>query len=107
MSNSEKEKYIKIFEQHNENGFIDGTVNMKVGYSKIEIVQQIARERNYDLNTSIAIGDGTNDIGMFKLMGFSVALNPKSDDVAEAAQSVYFSKNFKEVVESFLEFVQS
>jgi len=86
-------------------GVIDGTLNMKVGVSKEGVIADLARERNYNLQSSIAIGDGFNDIEMFKSVGYSVSLNPKSDDVAAAADSVYFSDDFYQVISAVLEFI--
>ena len=86
-------------------GIIDGQVMMKVGVSKEDVIADIAKNQNYDLEASIAIGDGFNDIEMFKSVGYSVSLNPTSEEVADAADSVYFSNNFYEVISAVLDFI--
>lgn len=85
------------------NGIIDGSVQIKVGNSKSEVVKQIALEKKYDLNYCGAIGDNFNDIDMFKLVAYSVAINTDKEEVIEAANEVVYSKNFADAAQIVVE----
>ncbi|MHA2253585.1 MAG: HAD family hydrolase [Candidatus Kariarchaeaceae archaeon] len=86
---------------HN-NGIIDGTVQIKVSFSKANVIEDIMIEQGYDLNKSGAIGDNTNDIAMFKKVKYSIALNSKHPSVDEVADISLRTDNFQVVAQKFL-----
>jgi len=45
--------------------------------AKGEILEEIARRENIDLKDTVVVGDGANDIGMFKKAGFRIAFCAK------------------------------
>ena len=47
-------------------------------------LEQLAAERNLTLSSTIAVGDGANDLDMIKVAGFGVALHAKPAVAAEA-----------------------
>ena len=50
---------------------------------------------------SIAIGDSTADIDMFKAADLSITIEPSSERVAAAADIVCQTKNLKEIISFF------
>jgi len=86
------------------NGILDGTVGVTVGI-KSRVINQLQATRGYDLSQSVAVGDNFNDIDMFKLVGKSVAVNPKSEELTEVADSVIRTDNFVEVADHLLHLV--
>jgi phosphoserine phosphatase len=85
-----------------KDGLLDGTVTIKVSFSKAEVVNKIAVDRNYDLTKCIAIGDHTNDIEMFQQVGKSLAINSKNKSVDDAATYSIQTENFAEAMTFFL-----
>ena len=84
------------------NGILDGSVHINVGNSKSDIIQQIASENNYNLNHCGAIGDNTNDIGMFEIVAYSVAINTDKQEVIEAANDLVITENFAEAANKII-----
>ncbi|MHA2029475.1 MAG: HAD family hydrolase [Candidatus Kariarchaeaceae archaeon] len=76
------------------NGILDGSVTIKVGNSKSDVIKEIAEKNNYNLNKCGAIGDNVNDIGMFELVAYAVAINTEKEDVIAAADEVVYTQNF-------------
>ena len=61
----------------------------KTGIDKARGATLFAREYQLDINKIIAIGDGPNDIGMFKAVGFPIAMGHAPESVkAHALKSV-------------------
>ena len=89
-----------------DNGVIDGTVNIKVSFSKADVIEDIKNRHGYDLNKSGAIGDNTNDIAMFKKVKYSIALNSKHPSVDEVADISLRTDNFLVVAQKFLALVK-
>jgi len=48
-----------------------------------------------------AIGDYLNDVPMFKTAGFSIAFNPKNDEVAMNATEVVYGKDLRRILKYF------
>ncbi len=68
------------------NGRITGKVEVNCAFDqKGSILRQIARELAIPLANCACVGDHENDIPMFEVVPFSIAFNPKSKNVAEAA----------------------
>ncbi|TFG34903.1 HAD family hydrolase [Candidatus Thorarchaeota archaeon] len=84
------------------NGVHDGTVKYVMGGpQKAETALQIAQRRGLDGKNLASIGDGTNDIDLFKVSGFSIAFNPENDAVSGAASVTLHSKDLRSVLEFF------
>lgn len=76
------------------NGVLNGTVTIKVGNSKSDVIKEIAKKYHYDLEKCGAIGDNVNDIGMFNLVAYAVAINAEKEEVISAADDVVYTQNF-------------
>lgn len=59
-----------------------------VGISKASGLEHVARELGIDPADALAIGDGRNDLEMFRWAGRSVAMGQAVDEVREAADDV-------------------
>jgi len=69
--------------------------------SKGKILEEIAADLGIDCKQCAAVGDYLNDIPMFKVAGFSVAFNPKNDEVAESADKVVYEKDLRKLLDYF------
>ncbi len=71
----------------NDSGFLTGEVICNVAFNnKDEAVKGLLRDLNINFQECVAIGDNENDINLLKRVGLSIALNPKSNKVKEAAK---------------------
>jgi len=70
-------------------------------YDKIHALRFLKKRMNVPTKNILAVGDGENDIGMFRAAGLSVAFQPKSDRVRRAAKKVISGS-----LEQLLQFVQ-
>ncbi|MFK7161133.1 phosphoserine phosphatase SerB [Marinospirillum sp. MEB164] len=62
-----------------ENGRVTGRVTGRIvdGQRKAELLQEIAAQEGIDLDQSIAVGDGANDLPMLGLAGLGIAFRAK------------------------------
>jgi phosphoserine phosphatase len=85
-----------------KDGAHDGTVKFVMGgKEKAETALQYLREKGYESESLAAIGDGANDIDIFRVAGFSIALNPESDAVSEAATVNLVTKDLMDILQFF------
>lgn len=68
---------------------------------KGKILAEIAEKENLSLDECATVGDYLNDISMFKVSGFSVAFNPKHDDVVKHADVAVYRKDLNEILKYF------
>ena len=81
---------------------ITGDIQIDVDVNgKGEIVKSLIDHYNIPKSKSIAIGDSSADIQMFKEVALSIVIDPSSEKVAEIADIVCETGNLKEVI-SFL-----
>ncbi|MHA1651268.1 MAG: HAD family hydrolase [Candidatus Helarchaeota archaeon] len=76
-----------------ENGKLTGECDVKVKYDdKHEVLDFILNDilvaHNIKPKECIAVGDGENDIPLFKKVGYSIAFNPLNENVANSADVV-------------------
>lgn len=76
-----------------EKGRICG-VEVHVAFdNKDQVLKEIAHDLRIQLSQCAAIGDSRNDIPMFNIVGFSIAFNPSTAEVANAASTIVQSEN--------------
>ncbi|MFX1297426.1 MAG: HAD family hydrolase, partial [Promethearchaeota archaeon] len=69
-----------------EDSKLTGNCDVKVNYDDKHkvlefVLTEILSSKNIKLNECIAIGDGENDIPLFKKVGFSIAFNPINEEI--------------------------
>ncbi|NVM55531.1 MAG: HAD-IB family phosphatase [Candidatus Helarchaeota archaeon] len=86
-----------------ENNKLTGEIHVSVSYNdKDSVLQGFLTPYNIKLKDCIAIGDGENDIPLFKEVGFSIAFNPKNEFVAKAADVTVADGDLLEVLSIIL-----
>lgn len=84
------------------NNRITGEVKVKIGWEeKGNVLSDVLQRFKILPENSIAIGDSTADIDMFKVAGLSITIEPSSERVAAAADIVCQTKNLKEIISFF------
>lgn len=77
---------------HND-GIITGEVDVLVGWGgKAKEIEEVASHFGIDLSETAFVGDGKNDMSVFPVVGLSIAFNPETQEVADAA-SITICKN--------------
>ena len=69
-----------------EDGKLTGEVTGPlVSGSKLDVLSDLLKEKDYDLADCIAVGDGANDISMLEGVGYGIAFNakPKVKEIAD------------------------
>jgi len=94
------------FAYSNVLGEEDGTHNGEVKFimgskQKAETALELLSQIGLDGKHLASIGDGSNDIDLFRVSGFSIAFNPQSDAVSEEASVTVRSKDLRSVLEYF------
>ena len=81
---------------------ITGEVKINIGWEeKGNVLKSVLRQFKVPPQNSIAIGDSTADIDMFKVAGLSIAVEPSSERVVEAVDLVCQTSNLKEIIAFF------
>ena len=92
-------EYVLVNKIAHENGIITGDVEVLVGWGgKAKEIEQISREFDIPLSEIAFVGDGKNDIPAFSVVGLSIAINPETEAVAEAASVVVREKDLREIL---------
>ncbi len=68
---------------------------------KGEILKRVAEENGVELNECAVIGDFINDLPMFRIAGFRIAFNPKSDELVKIADKVVYEKDLTRILPFF------
>lgn len=84
-------------------GRLTGEIKVSVNYDdKHLVLQNYLAPHGIKLSECIAIGDGENDIPLFKEVGYSIAFNPKNEEIANAADVAVRDGNLLEVLNIIL-----
>ena len=84
------------------NGAHDGTVKYVMGgKQKAETALKVVKEHGLNRTNLASVGDGANDIALFKVSALSVAFNPESDAVSHTASVTVHSKDLRSILEFF------
>lgn len=86
------------------NGLLTGEVEVTMAHGeKDKVLDKVIRRFRVKRDECIAIGDDESNISLFKIVGLSIAFNPKSKEVAENADVVVLGK-LSNVVSKMVEF---
>jgi len=81
--------YVLTNRLYHHNGVLTGEVENLVAWGeKSEVISQINNHFDIPLEETAFVGDGRNDMSVFKIVGFSIAYNPEDQEVANAADVV-------------------
>ncbi|MHA1638431.1 MAG: HAD-IB family phosphatase [Candidatus Thorarchaeota archaeon] len=84
------------------NGKHDGTVlHVMDGPGKAKAATNYLTSLDLPTNSLASVGDGENDLDMFRISSFSIAFNPTSDVVANTASLTIRSKDLRTVLPHF------
>ncbi|MCY3410048.1 MAG: HAD family phosphatase [Candidatus Heimdallarchaeota archaeon] len=81
-----------------KDGIITGEGYTPVGNSMVPSVQKAIDRVGVDLACTFAVGDHVNDIQMFDLVGYSIAINPKREELKQYVNYCIQTDNFLDVV---------
>jgi phosphoserine phosphatase len=85
-----------------EGGAHNGEVRYIMGGpQKVETALRLLGEKGLEGKHLASIGDGTNDIDLFNISGFSIAFNPENEEVSGAANVTLRSKDLRSILEYF------
>lgn len=100
-----KEKYNLYASFGNEliikEGKVAGVKHIVDFNDKGTILEKVAYRCGYETRQCAAIGDYLNDIPMFNVAGFSIAFNPKNEEVCKAADEVIYEKDLRKLLKYF------
>lgn len=90
----EKFKVPKSFWNPIDNNYMVHSVDiMADNVSKKEALKSLCSYLNIDLNDTIGIGDGLNDLEMFKVVGYKVAMANAEEEIKKMADTTTSSNN--------------
>ena len=71
--------YVKANRLESKNGFLTGHVlgDIVTKDIKVQMLKEWAQENNLELNQTVAMGDGANDLPMIQTAGIGIAFNAK------------------------------
>ena len=85
-----------------EKGAHDGSVQLVMdGPMKAVAAKSHLDKKGITTNHLAAIGDGENDIELFKICTFSIAFNPENERVSQAATLTVQSKDLRDTLQYF------
>ncbi len=82
-----------------KDGKLLGVVENVVGWAdKDQHIHTILEHFNVSLQNTAFVGDGRNDLSVFKIVGLSIAFNPKEDEVAKSADVVIRENDLRAII---------
>lgn len=74
----------------NDDGFLTGrhVGDIVDGQRKADLLQQLAKQEGVDVQQTVAVGDGANDLPMLSIAGLGIAFHAKPKVKANAKQSI-------------------
>ncbi|MFW9845755.1 MAG: HAD-IB family phosphatase [Candidatus Thorarchaeota archaeon] len=84
-------------------GAHDGNVYYVMdGPQKAERITEYLSELGFTTSNLASVGDGENDIDLFKVSALSIAFNPMTENVSRAAQLTIRSKDLRAILPHFI-----
>ena len=85
-----------------ENEIHDGTVQFTMGGpEKVTTIMQYAQIKGHSMDSIASVGNGENDIDLFKFSAFSIAFNPVEKSVSDAASVTIESRDLRDILNHF------
>ena len=85
-----------------ENEVHDGTVQFIMGGpEKATTMMRYTQIKGYPIESIASVGNGMNDIDLFKFSTFSIAFNPVDEAVSDAASVTVESKDLRDILPHF------
>ncbi|MFW9786374.1 MAG: HAD family hydrolase [Candidatus Thorarchaeota archaeon] len=85
-----------------ENEVHDGTVQFIMGApEKVTTIWQYAQIKGHPIESIASVGNGVNDIDLFKISAFSIAFNPVDEQVSDVASVTIKSKDLRSILPHF------
>jgi phosphoserine phosphatase len=100
--------YVLTNTLYHQDGVLTGEVENLVGWGdKSEVIPQINAHFEIPLEKTAFIGDGRNDMSVFKVVGLSIAYNPEDQEVADSADVVIRKDDLRAILPHVIpEFLQ-
>jgi phosphoserine phosphatase len=97
-------EYVLTNKLLSSNGILTGGVETYVGWGeKVKEITNVANHFGVELEETAFVGDGRNDVSVFKHVGLSIAFRPEDNEVAKSATVAVHSDDLKEVVTLILQ----
>jgi phosphoserine phosphatase len=84
---------------YHHNGVLTGEVENLVAWGgRSEVISQINDYFDISLEETAFVGDGRNDMSVFKIVGLSIAYNPEDQEVADSADVVVRGEDLRDIL---------
>jgi phosphoserine phosphatase len=96
-------EYVLTNKLLHSDGVLTGDVETLVGWGeKVKEIANVAGHFGVKLEETAFVGDGRNDVSVFKHVGLSIAFRPEADEVANAASIVVYGDDLRKIVSLLL-----
>ncbi len=84
---------------HHQDGVLTGEVDNLVAWGgKADAVHQINTHFDIPLEKTAFVGDGRNDMSVFKVVGLAIAYNPEDQEVADSANVAIYEDDLRTIL---------
>ena len=91
--------YVLTNKLHHQNGVLTGEVENLVAWGeKYKVIPKINAHFEIPPKNTAFVGDGRNDMSVFKVVGLSIAYNPEDREVAAAADIVIQNDDLRAIL---------
>lgn len=90
--------HIKLDNNRKIKGIIEGAQGEYIYRDKADMVRYLQSTYQYNKDQIIGVGNGSNDINMFKECGWTIAINPRNDRVIKASDEHIYTLDFAHVM---------
>jgi phosphoserine phosphatase len=92
--------YVLTNKLRHSDGVLTGEVDVHVEWGqKVSNIKQVADHFGVALRETAFVGDGLNDISVFRRVGLPIAFRPERQEVADAAQAVVRDEDLRGILE--------
>ena len=91
--------YVLTNTLHHKDGVLTGKVDNLVAWGgKSDAVHQINTHFDIPLEKTAFVGDGRNDMSVFKVVGLAIAYNPEDQEVADSANVAIYEDDLRTIL---------